>query len=216
MPGHVLAVSVVHAALPSPARGAGPQQTSIDKRPVDGPVAVHRLGLEGDTQSDRRYHGGPDQAVYAYAQEDAVWWEAELGRELPPGRFGDNLRTSGVDVTGAVIGEHWRIGSTVLVVRVPRMPCTKLQRFWGVPGLVRRFTEHGVPGAYLGVLAEGEVVAGDTIEVEHRPEHGVSIGDAFAALTTRPERADHVLIAGADLPGELWRSMHRVRGRAAV
>src|ERR671920_1378229 len=107
--------------LPLP--GRRPDRSGIDKRPVAGRVAVHPLGLDGDVQVHRRYHGGEGQAVYAYAREDADWWAAELGRELPPGRFGENLRTTGLDVTGAVIGEQWRVGGALFEVTARRIPC---------------------------------------------------------------------------------------------
>src|ERR671920_593656 len=107
--GRLLAVCVSGSDL-LPLPGRRPDRSGIDKKPVAGRVAVGELGLDGDVQVNRRYHGGEGQAVYAYAQEDADWWSAELGRELPPGRFGENLRTTGLDVTGAVIGEQWRVG----------------------------------------------------------------------------------------------------------
>jgi MOSC domain-containing protein YiiM len=183
--GRLLAVSVVHALIPD---GSGNhEQTAIDKRPVRGRVAVRRLGVAGDRQCDTAHHGGVDQAVYAYAGEDAAWWAGELDREVPPGRFGENLTTEGVDVTGAVVGERWRIGSAELQVRAPRVPCATFQAFWDVPQLVKRFTAHGAPGAYLGVLTEGEIGAGDAVEVLDRPAHGLTIGEFFRGWTTDRE-----------------------------
>jgi MOSC domain-containing protein YiiM len=163
---------------------AGDTQSAIDKRPVDGRVAVRRLGLDGDVQVNKKFHGGEGQALYAYAQEDADWWAAELDRELPAGRFGENLRTTGLDLTGAVLGERWRIGSVLAEVTAPRTPCSKLQAHWGVPRLMKRFTERGASGAYLRVVEVGDIGAGDTIEVVERPDHGVTIGLAFRAFTT--------------------------------
>jgi len=128
--------------------GRRPNRSGIRKLPVDGRVAVHRLGLDGDVQVNRKHHGGEGQAVYAYAQEDADFWMAELGRELPPGRFGENLRTSGVDLTGALLGEQWRIGTALFEVSAPRIPCANFARFWNEPQLVKRFTAHGATGAY--------------------------------------------------------------------
>jgi MOSC domain-containing protein YiiM len=180
--GRLLAVSVVHAVIPDVS--GNNEQTAIDKRPVAGRVAVHRLGVEGDRQCDTAHHGGIDQAVYAYASEDAAWWAAELDQDLPPGRFGENLTTAGVDVTGAVVGERWRIGSAELQVRSPRVPCATFQGFWGVPKLVRCFTSHGAPGAYLGVTQEGEIGAGDEIEVLDRPAHALTVGEFFRGWTT--------------------------------
>ncbi len=158
--------------------------TAIDKRPVVGVVAAGVLGLAGDEQADKANHGGPDQAIYAYATEDLADWATILGRDLVPGRFGENLSTSGIDVTNAVIGERWRIGTTLLEVSCPRIPCVTFQNWIGEPHWVKRFTEDGRPGAYLRVVEAGELSAGDSIAVEHRPAHGVTIGEVFRASTT--------------------------------
>ena len=184
--------------LPLPDRR--PNRSGIDKRPVAGRVAVHQLGLDGDVQVNRRYHGGEGQAVYAYAQEDADWWAAELDRELPPGRFGENLRTTGLDLTGAVLGERWRVGTALFEVSACRIPCANFERFWGVPQLVKRFTAHGASGAYLRVLEAGDVGAGDAVEVVSRPDHGVTVGLLFRATTTQRRRLPDIAPALAHLP----------------
>jgi MOSC domain-containing protein YiiM len=184
--------------LPLPDRRPG--RSGIDKRPVPGRVAVHPLGLDGDVQVNRRYHGGEGQAVYAYAQEDADWWSAELDRELPPGRFGENLRTTGLDVTGALLGERWRVGTALLEVTDCRIPCANFERFWGVPRLVKRFTAHGASGAYLRVLETGEIGAGDRVDVVHRPDHGVTVGTVFRAYTTQKHRLPEIAPAVPYLP----------------
>lgn len=172
----VLAVCTVHELLPD--RGVG--VTAIDTRPVGKALRVRKLGVHGDVQADRRHHGGEDQAVYAYAQEDADWFESELGRAIPPGLFGENLRTAGVDVSGAVIGERWLVGGrTLLEVTSPRNPCGTFARRMGMPDWVRRFADHGAPGTYFRVVRSGDVRAGDEIEVVDRPEHGVTIGGWF-------------------------------------
>ena len=187
MSGRLLAVCVAGPDL-FPTPGRRPDRSGIDKRPVEGRVAVHPLGLDGDVQVNRKHHGGEGQAVYAFAQEDADVWAAELDRELPPGRFGENLRTAGLDLTGAEIGEHWRVGTTLLEVTAPRTPCANFARFWGVPDLVKRFAARGATGAYLRVLETGDVGAGDEVTVVSRPGHGVTTGLAFRALTTQPYR----------------------------
>ncbi len=169
--------------------------SGIDKRPVQGPVAVRApgpkgvggSGLAGDHISDTANHGGDDQAVYAYAREDLDAWEAELGRPLPGGVFGENLTTSGVDVTGAVVGEVWAVGTALLQVSGPRIPCVTFAVWLGRERWVPRFTAARVPGAYLRVLRAGQVCAGDAVRVLDVPGHGVRVGTAFAALTTRPE-----------------------------
>jgi MOSC domain-containing protein YiiM len=158
--------------------------SSIDKRAVEGRVAARKLGLDGDSQSDTANHGGPEQAVYVYAMEDLDDWAGLLNRELRPGQFGENLSTRGVDVTGALIGETWRIGSTLLQVSRPRFPCVVFQNWLAEQHWVKRFTDDGRPGAYFRVLEEGEIGAGDDIVIEDRPDHDVTIGLVFRARTT--------------------------------
>jgi MOSC domain-containing protein YiiM len=169
--------------------------TGIDKRPVDGPVRLAPLGVDGDHVVDTSVHGGIDQAVYAYAAEDGAWWAAELAREVHPGNFGENLTTMGIDLNEAIIGERWAVGSAVVEVSRPRIPCTVFAGFWDVPDLIKRFTARAHPGTYLRVLTAGAVAAGDRIEVIHRPEHGVSIGVVFRALTLEPALLPHLLDA---------------------
>lgn len=192
-PGRLVAVNVVHAVRPDPGGRVG--STAIDKQAVEGRVMARRLGVAGDHVEDKQDHGGVHQAVYSYAREDAAWWEAELGRELPPGSFGENLSTEGLPVTDAVIGERWAVGDAVFEVSSPRIPCQTFARFWDVPRLVKRFTEHGAPGAYLRVLTEGEIGGGDEIRVVHRPEHGVTIGETFRGLTGDHSLAGRLLLA---------------------
>ncbi len=151
--------------------------TSIWKFPVAGRVAAQGVNLAGDAQADRRAHGGTDKAVYSYAQEDADWWAWELGRPVEPGSFGENLTLAGVDVTGAVVGERWAIGTALFEVAQPRIPCFKLGARLGDPGFPPRFAAAGRPGAYLRILQAGEVGAGDTVAVVHRPAHGLTVGD---------------------------------------
>ena len=195
--GRLTAVCVVHELRHDPA--GDPDVTAIDKRAVPHAVEVGELGLAGDTQCDTKHHGGPEQAVYAYADEDAAWWARELDREIPPGLFGENLRVSGLDVTGAEIGERWRIGDEatgVLVeVTAPRIPCMTFAHRMGEPRWVKRFTEHGACGAYLAVVAPGRVAEGDAVTVVHRPGHGVTIADMFPDFA--PDRAQALLDAAA-------------------
>jgi MOSC domain-containing protein YiiM len=157
-------------------------RSAILKRPVDGPVVVHALGLEGDAQADRRIHGGPEQALYAYAEEDLAWWSAELGREVEPGTFGENLTLSGVDVTNARQGERWAIGSTLLEVTTPRVPCVKLATQMQDPRFVLLFADAGRPGAYLRVVREGTLEAGDPVVLD-RAGDGPTLGATARALT---------------------------------
>ena len=186
-PGAVVAVCRVHQLKPD----ASPVGvTAIDKRPVQGQVAVHDLGLSGDVQADRSDHGGRDQAVYAYSQESADVWAERLGRDVVPGLFGENLRTAGVDVDGAVIGERWQVGSAVVLeVTSPRIPCSTFGRHLGQESWPRRFTEVGLPGAYLRVVQRGRLAAGDPVRVVHRPGHGVTVARWFAGGTAQDARA---------------------------
>ncbi|GAB4087172.1 hypothetical protein GCM10028784_38020 [Myceligenerans cantabricum] len=176
--GSILAVCRVHQLLPD-AGTVG--TTAIDKRPVGGRVKARELGLYADVQADRANHGGADQAVYAYAQEDADHWSVELGREVVPGLFGENLRTAGTGVSTAVIGERWRVGTALLEVTQPRTPCATFQRRMGEERWVRRFTAANRTGAYLRVVEKGDIGAGDAIETVHVPEHGIRVADWFAA-----------------------------------
>lgn len=162
-------------------------RTAIDKRPVDGRVFAGPLGLQGDGVADRVHHGGVDQAVYAFSREHMERWERELGRELPGGTFGENLTTLGIDLGATVIGERWRVGDVEFEVSSPRTPCGTFQHHMQERQWVKRFTAAGESGAYLRVLADGTVGAGDTIEVTYRPDHGVTMSEVFRAITT--ERA---------------------------
>jgi MOSC domain-containing protein YiiM len=195
-----LEAACVSGAELLPLPGRRPDRSGIDKKPVAGRVAVHPLGLDGDVQVNRKYHGGEGQALYAYAQEDADFWVAELGRDLPPGRFGENLRVTGLDLTGALLGERWRIGSALLEVTAPRIPCAKFARFWNEPQLVKRFTAHGASGVYLRVLETGDVGAGDVVDVVVRPDHAVTAGLAFRAFTTEKHRLPELTPALQYLP----------------
>jgi MOSC domain-containing protein YiiM len=169
-------------------------ESAIDKRAIDGPVTVGRLGVEGDVQADTANHGGPDQALYVYAQEDADHWVDGLHRDLPHGCFGENLRTTGVRVSTAAIGTRWRIGGDVEVeVTAPRIPCRTFAGFWDVPDLVSRFLSAGRPGAYLRVLVPGAVRAGDRIEVLHAPEHDLTVADAMRIHTRDRHEAGRLL-----------------------
>src|SRR4051794_27311437 len=185
--------------------------SAIWKAPVEGRVRVADHQVDGDRQADLRVHGGPDKAVLAYAAEDTTWWEAQLDRALEPGAFGENLTVEGIDVTDARIGERWRIGTTELEVSQPRLPCAKLGLRFGDASMVRQFAEARRPGAYFRVVAEGEIGAGDEIEVVERPRHDVTV-----ALVSRAILLEEDVLADAAgapaLPPALARWM---RERAA-
>jgi MOSC domain-containing protein YiiM len=170
-------------------------RSGIDKRPVGGPVLLMATGVDGDTVCDVAHHGGPDQAVYAYSVDDLAFWTAELGQPVLPGGVGENLTLSGVDCSGAVIGERWQVGAAVLQVRGPRIPCQVFAGFRGVPDLVRRFVAARRPGAYLAVEHPGAVAAGDSVRVLDRPVHGVTVTHLMAALTGERSQVPAIVAA---------------------
>jgi MOSC domain-containing protein YiiM len=162
------------------------QRTAIDKRPAAGPLPIGRLGVRGDEQADTQDHGGVEQAVYAYAREDLDWWVEQLGLDLPNGTFGENLTTAGLDVSGALLGETWRVGTAVVQVRSVRIPCGVFAGWMGEQcaaqrGWVKRFAAAGRPGAYLKVLTEGTAGPGDPVEVLDRPTASVTVAEAMRA-----------------------------------
>ena len=162
-------------------------RTSIWKDAVAGRVAVRGVNLAGDDQSDRRVHGGDTKAVYAYAREDLDWWREQLGQPLGSGAFGENLTTEGIDVTGARVGERWQIGTTLLEVTQPRLPCFKLEMRMDRPGFITEFIDGGRPGAYLRIVEEGEVAAGDAVRVVSRPDDAPSMAEVMRRRTKRAE-----------------------------
>ena len=208
----VASVNVGRARI-VPFRGE-PLMTAIWKNPVAGRVSVRGWNVDGDDQADRTVHGGPDKAVYAYAQEDAAWWVAELGRPIEPGTFGENLTTIGLDLAAAVIGERWAVGSAVLEVSQPRTPCFKLGIRMGDPRFPARFAAAARPGAYLRIVTEGDVAAGDPITVLSRPTHGVTVGDVERAYHADRSLVERLLEA-PQLPASWADWARRVRSRRA-
>jgi MOSC domain-containing protein YiiM len=180
-------------------------RTGIWKSPIDAPSVMARgVNLEGDDQADRRVHGGPDKAVYSYAEEDYRYWAQVEGLAVTPGLFGENLTTRGLELRDAVVGERWRVGSVVLEVAQPRLPCYKLGIRMGDDDFPRRFEEAGRMGAYLRIVTEGVVAPGDPVEVISRPEHGVTLRSMIEALGD-PERLRGLLRAPG-LP-TFWRQL---------
>jgi MOSC domain-containing protein YiiM len=185
--------------------------TGIDKRPVDRPVMVTApgpkgtgaVGLAGDQVCDVKHHGGEDQAVYAYAREDLDWWEADLDAPLRNGVFGENLTTEGLDVSGALIGERWRIGADVLLeVCCPRIPCGTFQGWLEQKDWIKRFTAAARSGAYLRVIDPGEIRVGDPVAIEYRPNHDVTVAITFLAVTTQSNLLPRLTVADA-LPQDI-------------
>ncbi|HKD10731.1 MAG TPA: MOSC domain-containing protein [Thermoanaerobaculia bacterium] len=190
-PGRVLSVNV---GLPRTFQFNGRTVASaIWKTPVAGRIAARGVNLEGDDQADRGAHGGPDKAVYAYAVEDERSWERELNRPFPAGVFGENLTTEGIDVNGARIGERWEIGTVVLEVSEPRVPCWRLGVRMNDSLFPRRLTEALRPGAYLRIITEGQLGAGDAIRVIERPESPLTVRDVFRIYTRDQHEAARLI-----------------------
>jgi MOSC domain-containing protein YiiM len=209
--GRVLSVNV---GTPRPFEFNGHQvRSAIWKSPVGGRIAARGVNLEGDDQADRKAHGGADKAIYAYAVEDLRWWESELSRSLPVGQLGENLTTEGMDVNGALVGERWEVGTTLLEVSEPRVPCWRLGVRMDDKGFVRRFTEALRPGAYLRILSEGSVAAGDEIRVVERPDQGLSVRDVFRIYSRDRQEAGRLLA----VPGmsESWKAWAKALLRRA-
>ncbi|HET6664987.1 MAG TPA: MOSC domain-containing protein [Acidimicrobiales bacterium] len=178
--------------------------TSIWKEPVDGPVPVAGVNLDGDDQADRRVHGGPDMAVYAYAAEDYEWWSEKLGVPLGPGTFGENLTLEGIDLHACAVGETWAVGTAQLRVTQPRFPCFKLGIRMGDAGFVERFAAARRFGTYFAIEGRGTIGAGDAARRLSRPGQVLTIGDVISAY----EDADIDLLrrlADHDLVPDSWR-----------
>ena len=173
--------------------GGRPARSAIWKSPADGRVAVRGGNLAGDDQADRKAHGGPDKVVYAYAVEDVRWWQQQIGRSLGYGAFGENLTTEGMAVNDALVGERWQIGTAVLEVSEPRIPCWRLGVRMNDKLFPRRFTEALRPGSYLRLVVESSVAAGDEIRVIERPAHGLTIRDVFRIYTRDREEVPRLL-----------------------
>lgn len=211
--GPVPRVLSVNIARPRPNPAKPTALTGIDKVPTDDTVTVRApgpmrgglgSGLTDDVIGNKRLHGGDDQAVYAYAREDLDDWQQTLGRDLANGNFGENLTTAGLDVTGARIGERWQVGTGGLLLEVtsPRTPCRTFAAFLDIPNLIRTFTAAAVPGAYLRVIRPGTVRAGDGVTVLDRPDHDITVGFVFRAITR--ERGLLPQLLGIDaLPGDI-------------
>lgn len=208
--GHITATCVTQALQQR--TSTDPTPTGIDKGPIDV-LEVRRAGALGDQVLDTAHHGGVDKALYAYADEDAQWWADQLDEEIPPGRFGENLRTSGLDLGQCVIGTRMLLGADVLVeVTEPRVPCSTFQHHMaGHDDWVERFRAANRTGVYLRVLSPGAVTAGDEVEVQHVPDHGVTIARWFG----EPTEEDARKLLAADEAEDEWTLPSALRGNVA-
>jgi MOSC domain-containing protein YiiM len=186
-------------------------ETGIFKEPVAGRIMLRTLNLDGDRQADLKVHGGPSKAVYAYPAEHYEFWQRELGGiELRWGNFGENLTTLGLDESSLHIGDRLRIGAAELVVTQPRLPCYKLGIRFGRDDIIKRFLESGRSGFYFAVAHEGEIGAGDALEVLSRDPRGVSVADLVRAYGH--EAGEPELLARAvqvDALSEGWKTRFR-------
>lgn len=151
------------------------ETTGIYKMPVDRPVEIKSLGIEGDAICDKKNHGGPDQALYIYGGADYGWWSQEIGKELVPGTFGDNLTISDLESAAFNVGDYIRIGEVTLQVTAPRIPCGTFATRMGDPQWVKKFREAERPGLYVRVIKEGLIKTGDEVRVEKFTGETVSI-----------------------------------------
>lgn len=177
----VISLNIVHAEIPDVGGSVG--ITAIDKRPVVKSCTVTDAGIEGDKRSDMLHHGSPNQAVYAYSIEDYKWWEEQLGRELKPGQFGENLTTSGIDLNNLVLGTKVKVGSAILQSTGPRIPCGTFARWMNEDKWVKRFTDSNRIGSYFKVIQNGQVSSDDDFEIFDVPSHGTTVLDYFKVHT---------------------------------
>jgi MOSC domain-containing protein YiiM len=190
----------------------GPVLTSIWKSPIAGRVPLRRFNIAGDQQADLRVHGGENKAVYLYPCEHYAFWRGELpGMALPPGMFGENLTTEGVDEGDVQIGDRFRIGTAVLQVSQPRMPCFKLALKFGRPDMVKRFWLSSRPGIYFSIVEEGELAAGDEIVPVSRVSNGITVSE-LVRLYRDPDPDPARVQAALDAPlSGSWKT--ELRGR---
>jgi MOSC domain-containing protein YiiM len=194
--------------------------TGIFKKPVSGRIKLRTLNLDGDKQADLSVHGGPNKAVYAYPSEHYGYWRGELpDMDLPWGVFGENFTTEGLREDELHVGDQFRIGSSVLTVRQPRMPCYKLAAKFQRDDMIARFLHSGRSGFYFSVEQEGEVEECDSIELISRNQNGISIAEMNQLFARDRYNRDllHKAIATAALP-EDWREyfLPRLHGSAVI
>jgi MOSC domain-containing protein YiiM len=190
-----------------------PVSTGIFKEPVAGRVMLRTLNLDGDGQADLSVHGGPSKAVYVYPSEHYDYWKRELPEiELRWGMFGENFTTAGLFESELHIGDRFRIGSAIVMVTEPRMPCYKLAIKFGRPDIVKRFLASERTGFYFSVLREGDVAAGDPIQLVERSEYSLKVSDVTRLYTREKHNTDLLrrAIEVDDLP-ESWRSYFQHR-----
>ncbi len=177
--------------------------SAIWKSPVQGRISAQGVNLEEDDQADREAHGGFDKAIYAYASEDLQWWEQQIEQKIEHGQFGENFTTQELDVSNALVGERWVVGSTIVEVSEPRIPCWRFGVRMNDNTFPKKFTQALRPGTYLRIIKEGDVGADDEIKVVEKPEHNLSVQDVFRIYTKDRHEAERLL--NADKLSEAWK-----------
>jgi MOSC domain-containing protein YiiM len=204
----------VNVGLPRVVMSNGePVSTGIFKEPVAGRVMLRNLDLDGDGQADLSVHGGPSKAVYAYPSEHYDYWKRELPDiELPWGMFGENFTTAGLFESELNIGDKFGVGSAVVAVTEPRMPCYKLALKFGRPDIVKRFLASERTGFYFAVLREGDVGAYDPVQLIERSERSLKVSDV-TQLYTREKHNTELLRRAIDVEAlpDNWRSYFQQR-----
>lgn len=190
--------------------------TGIFKEPVEGKIKVRKLNLDGDQQADLTVHGGPDKAIYSYPSEHYSFWKEEMpDRDLPWGMFGENLTTSGLNESSVFIGDRFSVGTAVLKVTQPRMPCFKLGIKFGDESIIRKFYRSGRWGLYFAVLEEGELEAGDDFFYQGGDGLQVRASDVIHVLTDRSASPDEISrIINSNLADQMKSAVSRLRGKA--
>ncbi|MFZ5815671.1 MAG: MOSC domain-containing protein [Bacillota bacterium] len=207
-------MTVRYVSVGRPAPLAGTQVLSaIQKQPLDGPVHLGRLGLEGDQQADLEHHGGPDKAVCVYAYDHYPFWEQELGRTLGPSAFGENLTVEGLPEAAVHIGDIYRLGSALVQVAQPRVPCYKIDRKFGINGVTERIVANGLSGYYLRVLEEGRVQAGDPMVLLERDAQAATVLQANQVFHHRRQDREAMewLLSATPAIAQVWKDVMKRR-----
>lgn len=168
------------------------EQTGIFKFPTDKPTQVTKLGMEGDVIVSKKHHGGPDQAVYIYGMADYAWWTNEIGKELAPGTFGENMNISDLESAQFNIGDYLQIGEVTLQVTAPRIPCGTFAARMEDPQWVKKFRQAERPGLYCRVIKEGIVKTGDSVFVEKYTSETLSIVQVFRDYYDKNKSAETI------------------------
>jgi MOSC domain-containing protein YiiM len=180
-------ISVNIGGMRTQQKGDRLESTGIYKLPAFEPVEITRLGIEADFIADADHHGGADQAIYVYGLKDYAWWSGALQQEFLPGTFGDNLTISDLESARFNIGDRLRIGSALLEVTAPRIPCATLARRMGDPMFARKFRRAERPGLYCRVIQQGVVQTGDSVAVDYYRGATVGVLELFRDYYVRPK-----------------------------